>query len=81
MLLHDFLTAVGKQEHITTVLASLHWLPVQFRIHFKVLLLSFKSLNGISSSYLSELLHPYIPSRVLRSSDQNFLVVPNTLVW
>ena len=29
----------GKYEHITPVLIKLHWLPIKFRIQFKVLLL------------------------------------------
>ncbi len=33
------LTRTRKSEHITPVLRSLHWLPVTFRIDFKVLLL------------------------------------------
>ncbi len=33
------LTRTRKSEHITPVLRSLHWLPVTFRINFKVLLL------------------------------------------
>ena len=31
------LTKTRRREHITPVLKSLHWLPVQFRIDFKVL--------------------------------------------
>ena len=30
------LTGVRKREHITPILASLHWLPVHFRVHFKI---------------------------------------------
>ncbi|KAL0964863.1 hypothetical protein UPYG_G00330070, partial [Umbra pygmaea] len=33
------LTNTKKHEHITPVLASLHWLPVQSRIQFKILLM------------------------------------------
>ncbi len=40
-------TRTRKSEHITPVLRSLHWLPVTFRIDFKVLLLVYKSLNGL----------------------------------
>ncbi len=36
------LTRTRKSEHITPVLRSLHWLPVTFRIDFKVLLLVYK---------------------------------------
>lgn len=37
-----------KSEHITPVLTSLHWLTVQFRIVFKIMLFVFKALHGIS---------------------------------
>ena len=42
-----------KYDHITPVLESLHWLPVKFRIVFKVLLLVYKALNGMAPPYLS----------------------------
>jgi hypothetical protein len=38
-------TRVRKYEHITPALESLHWLPVQERIEFKVLLLVYKALS------------------------------------
>ena len=72
------LTNTKKYEHITPILASLHWLPIHFRIHFKILLFAFKALNGLAPLYLSELLHPYTPSRSLRSADQLLLTVPKT---
>ncbi len=59
------------------VLKSRHWLPVRFRISFKVLVLVFKCLNGLGPSYLSDLLLPYEPSRTLRSSGAGLLIVPN----
>ncbi len=66
----------GGWAHITPVLESLHWLPVCFRIDFKVLLMVFKCLNGLGPSYLSELLLPYKPSRTLGSSGSGLLVIP-----
>ena len=72
------LTRTRGREHITPVLKSLHWLPVCFRIDFKVLLVVFKCLNGLGPSYLSELLLSYQPSRTLRSSGAGLLVVPHT---
>ena len=65
-------------DHISPIMASLHWLPIHFRIHFKILLFAFKSLNGMTPPYLSELLHPYTPTRPLRSADQLLLNVPRT---
>ena len=70
------ITCTRKYDHITPVLKSLHWLPIEQRIVFKILLLTFKSLQGLAPPYLRELLHPYVPVRNLRSSDQNLLVVP-----
>ena len=67
-------------EHITPVLKSLHWLPVEKRIHYKVLLLTFKALNGMAPLYLCELLEMYSPARSLRSKSQNLLVVPKTVM-
>ena len=70
------LTKTRKRAHITLVLKSLHWLPVCFRIDFKVLLMVFKCLRGLGPSYLSELLLPYEPSRSLRSSGTGPLIIP-----
>ena len=70
------LTKTRRRDHITPVLESLHWLPVCFRIDFKVLLMVYKCLNGLGPSYLSELLLPYEPSRPLRSSSSRLLVIP-----
>ncbi len=73
-----FLTRTKKRERITPVLVSLHWLPVEFRIEFKVLLMVFKALHGFSPKYIAELLIPYQNSRNLRSSNQMILHVPKT---
>ena len=45
-----------KFEHITPVLRELHWLPVSFRINFKIFVLTFKSLHGLSPVYLHDLI-------------------------
>lgn len=70
------LTKTRKRAHITPILKSLHWLPVCFRIDFKILLLVFKALNGLSPSYLSDLLLSYEPTRTLRSSGRGLLLIP-----
>ena len=49
-------TVTKKFDHITPVLIQLHWLPVHFRILFKVLLLVYKALNGMAPLYITELL-------------------------
>ena len=69
---------VKKYDHITPVLAELHWLPVSYRIIFKVLLLTFKALHQMAPSYICDLLVPHQPTRTLRSSDASFLVIPRS---
>ena len=57
-----------KRDHITPILRDqLHWLPVEQRIKFKILLLTYKAFHGIAPSYLTELIRPYVPSRSLRA--------------
>ena len=70
---------VAKQPraaHISPVLKSLHWLPVEHRITFKVLLLTYKAINNLAPSYLSHLLVHYNPTRSLRSAEKYLLEVP-----
>jgi len=62
------ITSTRRYDHITPVLKSLHWLPVDCRIVFKVLLFTYKSLNGLAPQYLVDLLQLHKPSRTLRSS-------------
>ena len=62
---------VGKSHHITPILVDLHWLPVKQRIDYKILLLTYCSLNSLAPVYLRDLLCYYEPStcsRTLRSS-------------
>ena len=63
-----------KFDHISPVLHTLHWLPVEQRIEYKLLLLAFKCVNNDSPSSLSDLLKFYIPSRQLRSSSDTYLL-------
>uniref|UniRef100_A0AAZ1XBQ8 Reverse transcriptase domain-containing protein n=1 Tax=Oreochromis aureus TaxID=47969 RepID=A0AAZ1XBQ8_OREAU len=72
------LTGTRKFCPITPVLASLHWLPIRYRIQFKILLLTFKTINKLAPSYLSELLKPHTPARTLRSATQQLLIQPRS---
>jgi hypothetical protein len=65
-------------DSITPVLRELHWLPVQQRIHFKVLVLTYKCLHGMAPQYLEDLLQEHCPCRSLRSGDQMRLFEPRT---
>ena len=72
------LTSTKRREHINPVLCTLHWLPVHYRIDFKLLMFVFKALNGLAPSYLSELLTVRAPGRALRSSNKLLLEVPRS---
>ena len=72
------LTGTKKYDHVTPILASLHWLPIHFRIQFKILLFVFKALNDQAPSYISDLLTPLAYTRSLRSSDQALLSIPRS---
>ena len=67
-----------KSCHITPILSDMHWLPVAFRIKYKILLLVFKCLHGRGPAYLTSLLKEYCPPRSLRSSSQSLLSRPKT---
>ena len=45
-----------KHDHVGDTLQKLHWLPVRFRIMFKILLTVYKSLNGKGPDYLSTMI-------------------------
>ena len=47
---------VSRFDHITPVLFTLHWLPVNYRITFKVLLVTYKAIHGIAHVYIQDLI-------------------------
>ena len=68
---------INQYDHIKPApLQKLHWLRVESRIIFKVILITFKILHGLSPAYLSSLLQEYHPPRSLRSSSKSLLTVP-----
>ena len=69
---------VSRREHMTPVLHSLHWLPVEKRIEYKILLLIYKAIQCASPSYLCDILQNYTPVKTLRSSSYKLLSVPKT---
>ena len=71
------LTLTPPSNHITPILKQLHWLPIRQRIHYKILLLTFKALNGLAPLYLSNLLRPYnVEAYALRANNFNKLDQP-----
>lgn len=60
----------------SVLLHELHWLPVEFRIKFKLACLTYKALSTSTPTYIHALLTPYIPPRCLRSSSTGLLAEP-----
>ena len=72
-------TKTSRYEHITPVLKTLHWLPVNQRIEFKILTHTYKALHGRSPLYIQNMLQIYAPTRDLRSrNNATTLIVPKT---
>ncbi len=59
-----------------TLLHHLHWLPVKYRICYKLANFAFRAMNNIAPTYLRTLVRPYVPARSLRSSSANLMAVP-----
>ncbi len=72
------ITRTPKRDHITPVLLSLHWLPVEYRPKFKILVFTYKALAGTAPMYICELVEQQRPTRTLRSSSRSLLSVPQT---
>ncbi len=75
------LTRIRKYDHISPVLSTLHWLPTKHRIDFKILLITYKALNGLAPQYLSELLLHYSPPHLLRSQNSGHLIIPRISIF
>ena len=64
-------------NHITPVLFSLHWLPVAYRIEFKILVLTFKAIYQLVPSYICNLVRLKEKCKYqLRSSEELLLQLP-----
>ena len=69
-------TRTARHDHITPVLKELHWLPVKYRVQYKLIVHTYKALYGQSPVYMRDMLEVYRPSRTLRSQNTMTLVVP-----
>ena len=62
-------TRTPRFSSITPHLKSLNWLPVKYRIEFKICLICFKSFNYGMPPYFTQLLVPYTAAVNTRRSD------------
>ena len=58
--------------HISATLFDLHWLPIRYRITFKICILTYQAYHRTAPSYLCDLIVPYVNTRSLRSNDKFF---------
>ncbi len=70
------LTGTKKRDQISPILACLHWLPLKFRIDFKIAVFVYRALSGLAPKYISDLLISYSPQRALRFNNQLLWTVP-----
>ena len=71
-------TGAKRNDHSDPILRNLHWLPINERLTFKLLIFTYKALNGLAPIYILELLEPYLPPQLLCSAQRNLLKVPYT---
>ena len=62
--------------HITPILKDLRWLPIKYRIEFKIVLLTFKCFYGLAAQYLVDLIAVAAQSRYNLRSRNATLSVP-----
>ncbi len=55
-----------KFSHVTPLMVELHWLPVSYRIKFKLLLYVFKAIHGCAPRYICDMFTVYTSQYSLR---------------
>ena len=69
------ITGDSREIDSVQVLKKLHWLPIRARIRYKILLLTFKSLNNLAPVYLKDLVSIQVHVRNTRSSNEGHRLV------
>jgi hypothetical protein len=67
-----------KSDHVTPLLKSLHWLPINSRIQYKVALTIHDCIHARSPTYLQQLIHNNQTDRTTRQSNTLRLMQPRT---
>ena len=69
-------TRTPRFSRLVPLLKSLHWLPVRYRIIFKMCTITYQALSTKQPAYLHSMLTPARQPRQLRSSSACLLSVP-----
>ena len=64
-----------KWQHIKPYLKKLHFLPVEYRIKFKISMLVFKCLNNMAPEYLKDLISLREAKRINMRMDNDFYLL------
>jgi len=66
------------RDHVTAATISLHWLPAEARIQYKLCLMVHLSLAGKTPEYISDMIRPLssVSSRATRATTNHLLYVP-----
>ena len=67
----------GKErfQSLSPFLQKLHFLPVRFRIKYKVALMTFKCINNIAPRYLSDMIALRVPNKHSLRKDNDFFLL------
>ena len=70
-----FIFTKSKRSHVSPLLKMVHFLPVRFRILYKINMLIYKCINNIAPAYLQDLVHLRVPnSHGVRLDDDFFML-------
>ena len=75
-----YVAGLGPRDHITATLRALHWLPVEYRVKYKVCTLMHGVVNDRAPSYVADTVVPVasLPGRrSLRSASDGLFDVPS----
>ena len=72
----------GRYDSATSCLVQLHWLPIKFRIDYKIISIVHKCLHGEAPPYLARMIEYTKPTRPGLQSvmDDTRLLVPKTSI-
>ncbi len=71
-------TTSAPRTSSNPILMKLHWLPIDYRVKYKIATLTFKVLQYQQPQYLYTLLSRHDTSRPQRSNELNSLMIPRT---
>ena len=73
------LKRIPRRKHITPVLKDLHWLRINERIEFKILILTHNAFYKTGPIYLSELFKKHNSSNRTRRANDHCLLFIHTM--